>query len=259
MAANQLLSLFISSKMVELATERRSVETALSQYRMLGWLWEDDAGARSESVRSTYLTEVEACDIYIGLFWLGYGPYTLEEFNHARLHHKPCLIYEKKVDMSKRSLQLQTFLDDIRRVDNPEGLTVYSFMTPEVLVEQVQKDVMRLLVTVFRDSRQQPPMQAFSPNLSFKEKFALVEKLLACSSLRSKETRETIIKQLSDQITDKIERRSTVRGDIMSIVDTCLEYPGGLEEFIIIVRFFEGNSIPMQHLDHFLKSISRSV
>jgi len=45
---------------------------------MYGWLWEKDAGARPEPIRSTYLKEVEACDLYIGLFWLGYGPITIK-------------------------------------------------------------------------------------------------------------------------------------------------------------------------------------
>lgn len=85
------LSLFISSKMLELIEERKAVEAALSQYKMYGWLWEKDAGAGPEAVRATYLKYVEACDLYIGLFWLGYGPYTIEEYHHARQHHKRCL------------------------------------------------------------------------------------------------------------------------------------------------------------------------
>src|SRR2546423_14823582 len=107
MATNQLLSLFISSKMTkELAGERRAVRDALSEYHMKGWLWEKDAGARPEPVESTYLAEVEASDIYIGLFWLGYGEYTIEEFEHARKYQKPCLIYEKHVDIDKRDPKL---------------------------------------------------------------------------------------------------------------------------------------------------------
>jgi hypothetical protein len=92
MTTNQPLSLFISSKMQELADERRTVQIALKVYYISGWLWEDNAGARPEPIRSTYLSEVEACDIYIGLFWQGYGPYTIEEYQHARTHHKPCLV-----------------------------------------------------------------------------------------------------------------------------------------------------------------------
>lgn len=157
MTTNQPLSLFISSKMTkELAGERRAVKESLAAYRMYGWLWEDDAGARPEPIDSTYLTEVEACDIYIGLFWLSYGPYTIEEFEHARKHKKPCLVYEKHVDIAKRDPKLQAFLDDLQRVKSDEGLTICRFEKTAQLAEQVQNDVMRLLTTVFRESRQQP-------------------------------------------------------------------------------------------------------
>src|SRR5712691_435254 len=116
MTTNQPLSLFISSKMQELADERRAVQAALDAYRMSGWIWEGDAGARPEPIRSTYLKEVEACDLYLGLFWLGYGPYTIEEFEQARTQKKPCLIYEKHVEIEKRDPQLQAFLDSLQQV-----------------------------------------------------------------------------------------------------------------------------------------------
>ncbi len=153
---NQPLSLFISSKMQELVEERRAVQAALSQYQMHGWLWEKDAGARPESIRATYLKEVETCDLYLGLFWLGYGPYTIEEFEHARTHKKPCLIYEKHLDVDKRDPQLQAFLGRIQRANDPDSLTVSRFESPDELAKKVQTDVTRFLTTIFRESRQQP-------------------------------------------------------------------------------------------------------
>ena len=63
MITSQPLSLFISSKMKELETERRAIETALSKQHRFAWLWEEDAVARPETIRNTYLKEVEACDI----------------------------------------------------------------------------------------------------------------------------------------------------------------------------------------------------
>jgi hypothetical protein len=157
MTTNQPLSLFISSKMDELAEERRAVQIALNAYHMSGWLWEDDAGARPEPIRSTYLKEVEDCDLYLGLFWLGYGRYTIEEYQHARKHQKPCLVYEKHVELEQRNPELATFLQDIGRVENPVGLTIRRFQTAKELAKYVQEDVLRLLATVFRKSRQQPP------------------------------------------------------------------------------------------------------
>jgi tetratricopeptide (TPR) repeat protein len=157
MTTNQPLSLFISSKMAELAEERRAVQSALSAYQMRGWLFEQDAGARPEPIQSTYLTEVEACDIYIGLFWLGYGPYTIQEYEQARALHKPCLVYEKQVQTEQRDPLLTTFLQGIQRVTDPQGVTVFRFSSVEALQEQVQRDVLHFLVTTFRQSRQQPP------------------------------------------------------------------------------------------------------
>jgi ATP-dependent DNA helicase RecG len=164
MTTNQPLSLFISSKMQELLDERQAVQAALKEYDMYGWLWEKDAGARPEPIDSTYLKEVEACDIYIGLFWLGYGPYTIEEYEHARKHQKPCLIYKKQVDIAKRDPQLKAFLAELERVKNPEGLTVYRFETADELAAQVKKDVIRLLTTRFRESRQQPAVPPAPPD-----------------------------------------------------------------------------------------------
>jgi hypothetical protein len=144
-------SLFISSKMTELADERRAVQAALSQLpKFCCWLWEDNAGARPEPIRSTYLAEVEACDVYIGLFWKEYGSYTIEEFNHARLQHKPCLIYEKYVDVDQRTPHLSEFLESIQQMEAPDGLAVCRFTTPEALAEQVKNDVLRLLFTTLR-------------------------------------------------------------------------------------------------------------
>jgi tetratricopeptide (TPR) repeat protein len=154
MTTNQPLSLFISSKMDEMREERYAVQMALAAYRMYGWLWEQDAGARPEPIQSTYLKEVEACDIYVGLFWKGYGEYTIEEYRHARKHHKPCLIYEKQADIEQRDPQLTDFLKEINRVT--DGLTVCRFENAEQLATQVQKDVIRFLTSRFRDTRQQP-------------------------------------------------------------------------------------------------------
>ncbi len=156
MTIDQPLSLFISSKMMELIDERLALQEALKVYNMRGWLWEKDAGARPEPIQSTYLKEVEACDIYIGLFWLGYGQYTIEEYEHARKKQKPCLIYEKNVRVDQRSSELTAFLNTIHRVN--DGLTSCYFKDAAELTSRVQEDVMRLLTTTFRNNRRQPDM-----------------------------------------------------------------------------------------------------
>src|SRR6266700_3608848 len=163
MTTQQPLSLFVSSRMKELQAERQAIGTlfagsALLKY-FIPWLWEEDAGARPEPIRSTYLNDVGACDIYIGLFWLGYGPYTIEEFERARQLGKPCLIYQKDIDASGRDAQLTTFLQRINAVNGPDSLTVRKFrdpITPEAIAQTMVDDVMHLLTTDFREKRQQP-------------------------------------------------------------------------------------------------------
>lgn len=158
----QPLTLFISSKMQELAAERQAVQAALKNFKMSGWLWETNAGARPEPIRSVYLQEVEASDLYLGLFWLGYGPYTIEEFQHARALHKPCLVYEKFLNLDRRDSRLAAFLQDLQQVTSPAGLTICRFTTTAQLADQVQHDVIHLLTTIFHKTRIQPASQATS-------------------------------------------------------------------------------------------------
>jgi hypothetical protein len=163
MTTQQPLSLFVSSRMKELQAERQAIGKLFAASPPLKyfipWLWEEDAGARPEPIRSTYLKEVEDCDIYIGLFWLGYGPYTIEEFERARQLGKPCLIYQKDIDAGGRDAELTAFLQRINSVNGPDSHTVRKFrnaVTPEAIAQMMVDDVMRLLTTDFREKRKQP-------------------------------------------------------------------------------------------------------
>ena len=46
--------------MSELAPERRLVKEALDELKVDAWVFEEDAGARPESIEETFLEEVEA-------------------------------------------------------------------------------------------------------------------------------------------------------------------------------------------------------
>src|ERR1043166_2652469 len=108
----QHLRVFVSSKMEELAPERQAVKKALDAVKVDAWEFEHDAGARPESIQNAFLKEVETADLYIGLFWKGYGDYTIQEFEHARKLGKDCLVYEKRSDLDgQRDPKLQAFLD----------------------------------------------------------------------------------------------------------------------------------------------------
>jgi hypothetical protein len=93
------LRAFVSSRLAELADERRAIKAALAKLRIHAWVFEepDGAGARAQSIQRTYLDELKQADLYIGVFWRGYGAYTEDEYRHAVAWRKPILIYEKRL------------------------------------------------------------------------------------------------------------------------------------------------------------------
>jgi hypothetical protein len=81
---NRSLRAFISSKMEELALERMTIRAALAEMHIEAFVFEKDAGARPYNIQQTYLVELEAANLYIGVFWKGYGKYTIEGYEHAQ-------------------------------------------------------------------------------------------------------------------------------------------------------------------------------
>jgi tetratricopeptide (TPR) repeat protein len=139
--------------MQELAAEREAIKTALDELRIDAWVFERDAGARSQTIQETYLEEVEAADLYIGLFWKSYGQYTIEEYEHARMLGMDCLIYEKRGDIQgQRDPELQAFLDRISEVES--GHTVRWFNTLADLRTFVKEDVAAWQAKIVREGRQ---------------------------------------------------------------------------------------------------------
>ncbi len=150
------LRVFVSSKMEELAAERVAVKEILDGLNVDAWVFEQDAGARPGTIQESYREELEASDLYIGLFWKSYGAYTVEEFELARAVGTDCLIYQKGGDRPEgRDPQLQTFLDRISKVES--GLTIQWFETPEELREMVKRDTARWQTRIVRKYREGGP------------------------------------------------------------------------------------------------------
>jgi len=161
----QRLRVFVSSKMQELAPERQAVRAALDALKVDAWVFEHDAGAQPVSIEKAFLEEVEAADLYIGLFWKGYGDYTIEEYEHARKLGKDCLIYEKRAALNgQRDSRLQAFLDRLGNVET--GLTIKWFDDPLQLSEAIKYDVARWQARKIRE-RTTPRINI---NLSLAEK-----------------------------------------------------------------------------------------
>jgi hypothetical protein len=169
----QRLRVFVSSKMQELAAERQSVKAALDALKVDAWIFEQDAGARPESIEKAFLEEVETADLYVGLFWKGYGEYTLAEYDYAKKLGKDCLIYEKRSDLDEqRDPRLQFFLDQLGDVKS--GLTIKWFKTTDELSEVVKDDIAKWQARFIREHH--TPRINF--NLSLAEKKERDEQLI---------------------------------------------------------------------------------
>ena len=159
------LRVFVSSKMQELAPERQALKKALDDLKVDAWVFEQDAGARPESIQKAFLHEVEAADLYVGLFWKGYGDYTIEEYEHAQKLGKDCLIYEKRAALNgQRDPRLQAFLDRLGNVET--GLTIKWFDDPLQLSEAIKDDVAKWQARIVRERR----TSRINVNLSLAEK-----------------------------------------------------------------------------------------
>jgi hypothetical protein len=130
--------------MEELRDVRRFVANALNNKGFLGWIYETGAGARPESTLETSLKEVEAADIYVGLFWKELGEITAREYLRAVSLRKPIFVYIRDKERV-RSPELEAFLG--REILDPrKGVTYSYFDDPVKLSDQVSEDIMDWLV-----------------------------------------------------------------------------------------------------------------
>lgn len=143
------LKVFISSKLTELRDVREFVAKAVGDRGIDAWVYEARAGARPEGVVETSLREVEAADIYVGLFWQKYGQVTVQEYRHARASGKPCFVYIRDKDI-QREHTLENFLKD-EVYDLHKGVAYDYFDGALKLGQQVANDIMAWLVRRHRE------------------------------------------------------------------------------------------------------------
>ncbi len=143
------LKVFISSKMIELRDVRELVNHELEKHGLDAWVYEDAAGAKPGNIVETSLQQVEAADIYIGLFWEKYGQITVDEYRYARSLGKPCFVYVRDKNL-EREPELSKFLEtDV--YDLKQGVTFDYFESALKLAEQAAQDIMTWLVRTYRE------------------------------------------------------------------------------------------------------------
>jgi hypothetical protein len=86
--------------------------------------------------------------------------------------------------------------------------------------------------------------------------FRIADDLLAIRQLRDPQGRDRLVGALSAGIAGAVPRSAEARLDLYAIVQTCLDYPGGLQEFLQAVRGFAGESMPVRRLE---QTIARSL
>lgn len=90
-------------------------------------------------------------------------------------------------------------------------------------------------------------------------KFKLVAALLGCDCMKDAESRNQVVKQLPDEIGQKIQRFTGARQDVVSIVNTCLQFDDGLEKLLEVTKFFEGDSRAWREVQRASDEIKNSV
>jgi len=122
---NRRIKIFISSVQKEFAKEREVLANYITADALLGKFFEpflfEHLPATDKSAQNIYLSEVENCDIYIGLMGAQYGygdsegiSPTEREFDHATLHHKTRFIFI--ADRAKREKKEIAFIDKVQNV-----------------------------------------------------------------------------------------------------------------------------------------------
>jgi hypothetical protein len=92
--------------------------------------------------------------------------------------------------------------------------------------------------------------------LSPREKEQLVDTLLACRTMRDRNSRNQVVQELS--FADSIDRDSntTNKDDVMNIVNRCLDFSEGLQQLVERIEYREENSLPMEQLRIFVSSLT---
>ncbi|MBZ0294533.1 MAG: DUF4062 domain-containing protein [Anaerolineae bacterium] len=140
---------FVSSKMRELAAERKMLQDLLPTLgrdvvKLESWIFEGKAPASNKSIRDVYLEALKHSVLYIGLFWKEYGEWTIDEFERASEWGIERHIYVKDVDAESRDPRLQAYLD--KQSDVRFGITARWYRDVDDLREQVTRSVEKWLL-----------------------------------------------------------------------------------------------------------------
>ncbi|TDD63314.1 hypothetical protein E1293_43310 [Actinomadura darangshiensis] len=79
--------------------------------------------------------------------------------------------------------------------------------------------------------------------------FRVVDDLLRIPRLRVERGRDQLLGALSLEIAGAVPRSGEARADLYAIVETCLDYPGGLQQLMQAIEGFVGESMAVRRLE----------
>ncbi len=97
------------------------------------------------------------------------------------------------------------------------------------------------------------------PPLNSNQRRHVIEALQACQVMQTPESRNQIVGSLTSDAARRINRLPNTRQDVESIVTTCSNYPGALEELLDVVNAQEGNSYSWQKLLEVIRQIEQGI
>jgi hypothetical protein len=95
--------------------------------------------------------------------------------------------------------------------------------------------------------------------LTFEQLTGLTDALLGCSAIGSSEGRQDVLKQVRLEIRVAIPHRSNAKADVMNIVQTASNYPGGLAELLRAIRYREAPSMGWTEVEKVLSALFSKI
>ncbi len=84
--------------------------------------------------------------------------------------------------------------------------------------------------------------------VNFEIRRQLLDRLLEVSAIAAPDTRHAVINALPPMIRDAVRRHPAARVEVLGLINTCFEYPGGWRSLANAIRLVEGDSLPLRRL-----------
>jgi Effector-associated domain 2 len=106
-------------------------------------------------------------------------------------------------------------------------------------------------------NRSNRPVRFTGKTLDLKERHNLIEKLLACPCLNADESRRSFINGLPDELKHGMLRGVLASGrqEVTNLLETCLNYEGGLPQLLDSIRFYDKGTKQFAELESYLLAI----